>query len=201
VVASSGRGTSKSTWRNGDATSAGSPRTCSDRQSVLDTVVAGKHAQTLKAQRSGLRYSESDEDRAHRLLERVNLRNHADKRFSELSQGQSQLVLVGRCLMGDPELLVFDEPCAGLDPGSREDFLAVLDRVLAEEIETTVLYVTHHVEEILPEFTKLLVLRNGSVQYAGPKEDFLGDEQLDGVYSEDFELTRKNGRYWPIGRS
>lgn len=170
-----------------------------DRQSVVDTVIAGKHSQTLKAERSGLSYSRDDEEQARTLLDQVNLRDTVSQRFTELSQGQRQLVLVARSLMGNPDLLILDEPCAGLDPGRREQFLTILDGVLSKQNELTVIYVTHHVEEILPAFTKLLVLKDGETIYSGDKESFMENGSLEGVYREDFEIVNKNGRYWPVG--
>lgn len=169
------------------------------RQSVLDTVVAGKHSQTLKAERSGLNYSDRDEERAESRLADVGLEDRAPTSFGNLSQGQRQLVLVARALMDEPDLLVLDEPCAGLDPGAREKFLTRLDAFLRGRGDVTVIYVTHHVEEILPAFDRLLVVEDGRVRYSGSTGEFLGGGRIEGVYSTDFELRKHDGRYWPVG--
>lgn len=168
-------------------------------QSVLDTVVAGKHSQTLKAERSGLSYSSEDEGGARDLLDRIGLGDKDDRRFGDLSQGESQLAVVARSFMGEPDLLILDEPCAGLDPGAREHFLSELEAFLADRSGTAVVYVTHHVEEILPSFGHLLALKDGSVVYSGTKDAFLSNSDLSEVYGTGFELREREGRYWPVG--
>lgn len=168
-------------------------------QSVLDTVIAGKHSQTLKAERSGLTYSSGDERVARDLLDRVGLGNKDDRQFGDLSQGESQLAFVARSFMGDPELLILDEPCAGLDPGAREHFLSELQAFLVDRSGTAVVYVTHHVEEILPSFGHLLALKDGSVVYSGEKAKFLEQSTLEEVYGTGFDLREDDGRYWPVG--
>lgn len=171
------------------------------RQSVKDTVVAGKYSQTLKAERSDLRYTEKDDEHARDLLDRVGLAGKADRSFSELSQGERQLALVARSFMNQPDLLVMDEPCAGLDPGARERFLSELAEFLEARSGTTLAYVTHHVEEILPGFNSLLALSEGRVVFSGDKQRFLEAGDLSEVYGTGFDLTERNGRYWPTGRS
>lgn len=168
-------------------------------QTVLDTVVAGKHSQTLKAERSGLSYSRNDDTRAGELLERVGLDAKQQQCFGDLSQGESQLSLVARSLMGDPELMILDEPCAGMDPAARERFLDEVGSFLDEHERTTVIYITHHVEEILPSFGQVLALREGRVVYCGEKRTLLEERSLEAIYGTGFKLVEDNGRYWPAG--
>src|SRR6266567_2430676 len=87
--------------------------------------------------------------------------------FNNLSQGERQRILIGRALMARPELLILDEPCAGLDPVAREHFLQFLGRLAHTRSAPTLVLVTHHVEEIIPVFSHVLVLRGGEVLAAG----------------------------------
>jgi iron complex transport system ATP-binding protein len=168
-------------------------------QSVLNTVLAGKHSQTLKAARSGIDYTDEDTDNARRELERINLSGKVDESFGSLSQGERQLVLVARCRMDSPELIVLDEPCAGLDPGAREQFLGQLDGLLRNSADVTVIYVTHHVEELLPEFTQVLALKNGEAIMKGDRESVLTEDSLEEIYGRRFILEQRNDRIWPAG--
>lgn len=104
---------------------------------------------------------------AHSLLERVGCGHSAAHRFGELSDGQRARVLVARALMGRPELLLLDEPAAGMDLAGREQFVDVLADLAASAGPVCVL-VTHHVEEVPPGFTHALVVREGRVVAAGP---------------------------------
>ena len=90
-----------------------------------------------------------------------------EQEFGTLSQGEQQKVLIARARMTKPYLIILDEPCAGMDPGAREKFLASLRKVGAQKKIPALIYVTHHIEEILPLFRHTLVLRDGKVLYAG----------------------------------
>ena len=123
----------------------------------------------------------------------------ADKPFGILSQGERQQVLMARARMAGPLLLVLDEPCAGMDPGVRERFLAWLnDRVAAPDSPTVVL-VTHHVEEIVPRIANTLILHAGRVHRAGPTHDVVTRETIEAVYNTRLaRIERSGGRLWPI---
>ena len=102
--------------------------------------------------------------------------------------------------MTKPYLIILDEPCAGMDPGARENFLATLRRVGAQKKIPSLIYVTHHIEEILPLFRKTLVLREGKVLYAGWTRRVLKANVLEQLYGARLALVRRKGRYWPISR-
>jgi iron complex transport system ATP-binding protein len=112
-------------------------------------------------------YTEIDHARADALLQWVGCADHVGQELVTLSEGERKRVLVARLLMADPELLLFDEPCAGLDLGGRESLVALLGE-LARGGEPPLVMVTHHLEEIPPCFTHALLLRGGAVVAAGP---------------------------------
>jgi len=112
-----------------------------------------------------------------------------------LSQGERQRVLIGRALMARPELLILDEPCAGLDPVAREHFLQFLERLARRRGAPTLVLVTHHVEEIMPAFSHVLVLKAGRVLAAGPKSKILTSGTLSRAFHAPVRLRRKRGRY------
>jgi len=113
-------------------------------------------------------WSNADEVRARSLLERLGVGHLAGRPFGTLSTGERQRVLIARALMPEPDLLVLDEPAAGLDLGAREELVAALSRLGSEPSPAAILLVTHHVEEIPPSFDRIVVLRAGRVVAAGP---------------------------------
>jgi len=106
--------------------------------------------------------------------------------------------LIARARMTKPYLIVLDEPCAGMDPGARENFLASLRKVGRQEKIPALIYVTHHIEEILPLFGKTLVVQEGRVLYAGRTTQILKSRVLDELYGASFSLVRRKGRHWPV---
>jgi ABC-type multidrug transport system ATPase subunit len=113
-------------------------------------------------------YDRQDYARAMSLLDALGAAHLADRRYGTLSEGERKRVQIARALMTDPELMLLDEPAAGLDLGGREDLVARLG-VLAEDTEApAIVLVTHHVEEIPPGFTDVLLLREGRIVAAGP---------------------------------
>lgn len=112
-----------------------------------------------------------------------------------LSQGERQRVLIGRALMGEPALLILDEPCAGLDPVARERFLDFVQRLGRGKKSPTLVLVTHHVEEIMPVFSHVLMLKGGRVFAAGKKATVLNSGNFSKLFDERIRLARKSGRY------
>jgi iron complex transport system ATP-binding protein len=129
-------------------------------------------------------YDDDDRSRAARLLGQVGLAGFDDRVLATLSSGERQRMLLARALMGDPEVVLLDEPTAGLDLAGREDLVDALDALASAGGPATVL-VTHHLEDIPASTTHLLALRDGVVVEAGPVAEVLSDR----VVSEVFGLS------------
>jgi iron complex transport system ATP-binding protein len=119
----------------------------------------------------------------------------ADRPFGVLSEGERQQVQLARMLMGDPELLLLDEPAAGLDVGGRERLVARLGALAADPATAPMVFVTHHVEEIPPAFTHLLLLREGRVVAAGPLRETLTEDALSECFGLRLHLREDGGRW------
>ena len=156
-----------------------------------DTVISGKYAQ-LDLWHAGTR---ADRGAALRLLRSVGLAHLADREWAYLSQGERQRVLIARALMARPQLLILDEPCAGLDPVAREKFLRFLEKLARRRRGPALVLVTHHVEEITPAFTHTLLLRAGRVVAAGPRAEVLTSANLSNTFNARLRLGRTAGRY------
>src|SRR6266705_30356 len=174
------------------------PAEIPSRERVLKTVVSGKFAQIGYVEGFGGEATRQDYRLAERYLAQMGSGNLRDQEFGVLSQGEQQKVLIARARMTKPYLIILDEPCAGMDPGARENFLASLRKVGGQKKMPAIIYVTHHIEEILPLFGKTLVLREGRVLYAGRTRQVLKPQVLDELYGESFSLVRRKGRYWPL---
>jgi iron complex transport system ATP-binding protein len=140
-------------------------------------------------------YDESDVERAAALLTRVGLRAFVHRRFGTLSEGERKRVLLARALMTDPELLLLDEPAAGLDLGAREALLRLLTRLAATSGPTPTVLVTHHVEEIPVGTTHALLLSRGRVVASGPVEQVLTSERLGQAFGLPLVVTHADGRW------
>ncbi|OMH33043.1 ABC transporter ATP-binding protein [Tersicoccus sp. Bi-70] len=164
-------------------------------ESVVDTVVTAAWGVTGRWRE---RYEGFDEDRARELLGEWGMGTLVDRRFGTLSSGEQKRVLIARALMTDPELLLLDEPAAGLDVGGREDLIGRLADLLADPYAPAIVMVTHHVEEIAPGFTHALLLRDGAVVAAGPLDEVLTSENLSETYGVDLRLTRDGDRWHAV---
>ena len=143
------------------------------KESPLHIVLSGKTGGF------GLDFSvqESDVKKAKQLLKSLGLKEKMYRPFSTMSKGERQNVLLARALLTKPELLILDEPCSGLDVIAREKVLRMVER-LTDEIDCTLIYVTHYLEEILPIFQHSLFLRNGKVYASGQTESLFTNECL-----------------------
>jgi iron complex transport system ATP-binding protein len=161
------------------------------RESARQTVLSGPRAT------AGLRHrpSAEEEARAAALLTDLGLGAAADRPFAVLSQGERQRTLIARALMARPQLLILDEPCAGLDLAAREDLLASLERLAAGPDAPTLIHVTHHVEEVSPLFGQALVLRQGRALASGATEATLTGETLSRAFDRPVIVRRQDGRY------
>ena len=140
-------------------------------------------------------YDDLDHARAAELLDALGAAHLIDRRYGTLSEGERKRVQIARALMTDPELLLLDEPAAGLDLGGREDLLGRLSALAQDTDAPALVLVTHHVEEIPPGFTDVLMLRDGAVVAAGPIELTLTAENLTATFGMPLVLDRHGDRW------
>jgi iron complex transport system ATP-binding protein len=165
----------------------------------LETVVSGRFAQFGLKRFPGMEPTVADFADANNELARLRCESLAEKPFGILSQGERQQVLIARARMAKPLLLVLDEPCAGMDPGVRERFMAWLNEALPHTETSTVVLVTHHIEEIVPGFANTLVLSDGRVHSSGPTDRVVTRETIESVYGTRLaRLETVGGRRWPL---
>ena len=141
-------------------------------------------------------YDDTDTGRADAVLAAFGVAELAGRRFGTLSEGERKRVQIARALMTDPELLLLDEPAAGLDLAGREDLVAGLATVAADPDAPALVLVTHHVEEVPPGFTHALLLRAGTVVSQGLLEDVLTAEALSEAFGQPLRLDRTDGRFF-----
>ena len=140
-------------------------------------------------------YDDLDHERARDLLIEVGVKHLADRTFGTLSEGERKRVQIARALMVDPELLLLDEPAAGLDLGGREDLVSTLSVLAADADSPATVLVSHHVEEIPPGFTHALLLRDGRVVTQGVLDDVLTRESLSATFGMPLALRHEDGRW------
>jgi iron complex transport system ATP-binding protein len=141
-------------------------------------------------------YTAEDEQRALAQLRHGRIDHLADHEFGTLSSGERQRALLARALVTDPDLLLLDEPAAGLDLVGRETLLADLTRVASDPSTPPTVLVTHHVEEIPPGFTHLALMRDGCFVAAGPINEVLTAERLGDTFGVPVTLDHTDGRWW-----
>ncbi|NLE78728.1 MAG: ABC transporter ATP-binding protein [Rhodococcus sp.] len=141
-------------------------------------------------------YDEMDRARAADILESMGAEHLAGRTFGTLSEGERKRVLIARGLMTDPELLLLDEPAAGLDLGGREELVNRLSVLAADPDAPAIVLITHHVEEIPPGFTNILILAEGGVVAQGPLDEALTAENLTTAFRQNIVLTEDDGRYF-----
>jgi len=146
-------------------------------------------------------YDELDHDRARALLVEVGAGKLLDRTFGTLSEGERKRVQIARSLMTDPELLILDEPAAGLDLGGREDLVSTMTVLANDPLSPAMVLVSHHVEEIPPGFTHALMLREGRVVAQGPLAAVMTAENLTATFAMSLQLTHEDGRYAARRRS
>lgn len=139
-------------------------------------------------------YSDAEMARADELLTGVGLEGHGARTFATLSSGERQRALLARSLMAEPDVLILDEPTAGLDLGGRESLVGALDRIATGGGPATV-FVTHHVEDIPTSTTHLLALAEGRPLANGPIDDVLTPALLSELFGVAVELDRRDGRW------
>jgi iron complex transport system ATP-binding protein len=159
---------------------------------VIDVVLTAAHASLRRGQE---RYDAADTMRARDLLTQVGCRMLLDRRFGSLSEGERKRVQLARAIMTDPELLLLDEPAAGLDLGGREALLRMLSRLAVDRFAPTQVLVSHHVEEIPAGFSHVLLMREGHVVDAGPIEETLRSSTLSTTFGLPLRVLSHRGRW------
>ncbi|TSE00991.1 ABC transporter ATP-binding protein [Skermania sp. ID1734] len=162
-------------------------------EKVSDLVVSAGYA-VLGRWRE--QYDRVDTDRAVDMLESLGAEHLSDRSYGTLSEGERKRVLIARALMTDPELLLLDEPAAGLDLGGREELVARLAHLADDPDSPATVLVTHHVEEIPPNFTHGLLLKEGQVVAQGLLDDVLTSANLSETFSQAITLDRADGRWF-----
>jgi iron complex transport system ATP-binding protein len=141
------------------------------------------------------RYDDLDHDRAERLIATLGMEGFSGRTYGTLSEGERKRVQIARALMTDPELMLLDEPAAGLDLGGREDLVRRLTELALDPQAPSMILVTHHVEEIPPGFTHVLLLRRGRVVAQGPLGTTLTAEALGETFGLPLVLEQVDGRW------
>jgi iron complex transport system ATP-binding protein len=162
------------------------------QEKVRDVVVTAAYAVVGRWREH---YEGMDESRALSLLDALGVAHLLDRRFGTLSEGERKRVQIARAMMTDPELLLLDEPAAGLDLGGREDLVGRLGAIASDPLSPVTVLVTHHLEEIPAGFTHALLIANGRVVAAGP----LGEVLLPGTLSDVFGIplvVQRYGQRW-----
>lgn len=161
-------------------------------EKVLNVVVTAAYGVTGRWLE---RYEKDDERRAFRLLNEWGMGPLLGRVFASLSEGERKRVQIARALMTDPELLLLDEPGAGLDLGGREELVYKLSELAQDDAAPVVVLVTHHLEEVPPGFTHALLLRDGEVVAAGPIASTLTEENLSATFGLALDVRAQDGRY------
>jgi iron complex transport system ATP-binding protein len=164
-----------------------------DDEVVRDVVVSAGYAVMGRWRE---KYDDVDYHQAVDMLESIGAEHLADRTYGTLSEGERKRVLIARSLMTDPELLLLDEPAAGLDLGGREELVARMSDLAADPDAPALALVTHHVEEIPPGFSHCLILAEGKVVDSGLLTDVLTAENLSTAFGQSIALDVIDGRYF-----
>ena len=163
-----------------------------DEERVIDVVLTGAYAMLGRWNEA---YELWDESRAVALLTIMGVRELAERKYYTLSDGEKKRALIARALMANPEVLLLDEPAAGLDLGGREDLLRRLDELAADNYAPATLIITHHIEEIPAGTTHGLLLQNGKAVAQGQIKEVITSQNLTSVYGIPIDVTYNNGRF------
>lgn len=161
------------------------------RHKVEDIVVSGKFAAV------GLMFAEPTEEdfiRGKELLTQMNVVHTYGQSYEKCSQGEKQKILIARALMANPQLLILDEPTNGLDFVAREELLETITEFANLESGPTIIFVSHHIEEIIPIFSHILLMKDGTVFAKGKREEVITNEYMSELYGKDINVTWNENR-------
>ena len=163
-----------------------------------EVVLSAAWGQTI---RFGEDYEKEDHGRAQDLLEALGVGELAQRPFGTLSEGEKQRVAIARALMADPEVLILDEPTAGLDLGAREMLVVALGEIMSGPDSPAILLITHEIEEIAPGFTHAALMKDGGMVTAGPIEEVLTAQNLTETFGLPLDVGRSDNRWWARART
>ncbi len=166
-------------------------------ETVLDSILTAAYGISGRWRE---RYDQVDRDRAHALMADWGLTNFASRRIGNLSEGERKRVQIARALMCDPELLILDEPAAGLDVGGREDLVARLANLALDQNSPSLILVTHHVEEIPPNFTHALLLKSGKASATGVLSEVIASEPMSEAFGLPLDVEYAEQRWHANGK-
>ncbi len=156
----------------------------------LEIILSGKFASI------GLWDKVSDEDirQAEAIMEKLGITKLRDRTYGSLSQGEKQKVVIGRALISDPDIIIFDEACNGLDIFAKKDLYELIEKLAQDK--KSIFFVTHNTDEILPIFNKALLIRNGRIHSKGDLKDVIQLENLQDFYGSDVDVFERNDRFF-----
>ncbi|MHA7140627.1 MULTISPECIES: ABC transporter ATP-binding protein [unclassified Arthrobacter] len=169
-----------------------------EHETVLNVVVTASYGITGRWREQ---YEKQDARRAFALLDAWGMSTFMNRPFASLSEGERKRVQIARALMTDPELLLLDEPGAGLDLAGREDLITRLTALAQDEESPVMVLVTHHLEEVPPGFTHAMLMRDGAVVASGPIETVFTEEHLSAAFDVPLDVRQQDGRYTAVARS
>lgn len=161
-----------------------------EHETIEEIIVSGKFASFGIYEE----VAQSDWEKADGLIERFRLDGLKGKQYHLLSEGERRRVLIARSLMNDPKLLILDEPCSGLDILSREQVVGLTEEIIKSGCN--IIYVTHHIEELVETITHVLLLNNGEIVAAGPKEEVVEDSFLSEAFHLPVSVRWEENRPW-----
>lgn len=162
------------------------------RQLVQRIVVSGKHAQTVVYNEP----SKADYEEAYEIMALMRCSYLRDQPYETCSNGEKQKILIARGLMAKPNLLILDEPTSGLDFVAREELLMMIEQLIIRDHAPTIILITHHIEEILPEFSHVLLLQDGTVFDQGRREEVIIESKLSNFFERAVNIDWRRDRVW-----
>lgn len=177
--------------------SAGVDARISGREKVLDVVRTATYGRSATWTEE---YDDEDTNRARGLLASLGVDSLAERTFARISSGERKRVGIARALMPDPELLILDEPLAGLDFGGREQLISTLEDLARAPYAPVMVMVTHHVEEIPQGFTHALLIKDGRVFASGEIDSVMTEGNISQLFGVPTKLSNVDGRYFATAR-
>jgi len=138
----------------------------------------------------------ADFEQARRLMEMLDVAHTYGKHYEKCSQGEKQKILIARALMANPDLLILDEPTNGLDFVAKEELLQTIEDLAARPDAPTIIFVSHHIDEVMPTFTNVLLLKDGTTFATGTRAEVLTDTNMSALYGRNITIDWKAERAW-----